>query len=114
MSSAKRRQPRKSSLAKNDPIAPPREEERQPEKKGTQYAKKKVGFYQKPEDTERLRGAVLHGVSRGGPRTMSEFIDYAVMKEVSRQEEEWNNGEPFPAVGAGDLPQGRPLGATSD
>ena len=33
-----------------------------------------------------------------------------VMAEVERLERKYNGGQPFPAVGARELPQGRPMG----
>lgn len=68
----------------------------------------KVSFYQEPEDTARLRGAVLHTMVAEGHRSLSQFIIRAVMKEVQRVEEKYNDGKPFPAVAANEMPQGRP------
>lgn len=68
----------------------------------------KVSFYQEPEDTARLRGAVLHTMIAEGHRSLSQFVIRAVMKEVQRLEEKYNDGKPFPAVAANQMPQGRP------
>lgn len=68
----------------------------------------KVSFYQEPEDTARLRGAVLHTMVPEGHRSLSQFVIRAVMKEVQRLEEKYNGGKPFPAVAANEMPQGRP------
>lgn len=68
----------------------------------------KVSFYQDPADTARLRGAVLHTMVAEGHRSLSQFIIRAVMKEVQRLEEKYNDGKPFPAVAANEMPQGRP------
>lgn len=68
----------------------------------------KVSFYQDPEDTARLRGAVLHTMIAEGHRSLSQFVIRAVMKEVQRLEEKYNDGAPFPAVAANEMPQGRP------
>lgn len=68
----------------------------------------KVSFYQEPQDTARLRGAVLHTMIPEGHRSLSQFVIRAVMKEVQRVEEKYNDGEPFPAVAAHEMPQGRP------
>lgn len=68
----------------------------------------KVSFYQDPEDTSRLRGAVLHTMIAEGHRSLSQFVIRAVMKEVQRLEEKYNEGKPFPAVAANEMPQGRP------
>jgi|GEM_PF-1765539 len=68
----------------------------------------KVSFYQEPEDTARLRGAMLHTMVAEGHRSLSQFVIRAVMKEVQRLEEKYNDGKPFPAVAANEMPQGRP------
>lgn len=68
----------------------------------------KVSFYQEPEDTARLRGAVLHTMVAEGHRSLSQFIIRAVMKEVQRVEDKYNEGKPFPAVAPNEMPQGRP------
>src|SRR5699024_11571778 len=60
----------------------------------------KGSFYQQPEDTARLRGAVLHTMIAEGHRSLSQFVIRAVMKEVQRLEEKYNDGKPFPAVAA--------------
>lgn len=70
----------------------------------------KVSFYQEREDTDRVRGAILHTMTTEGSRTLSQFIHKAVMAEVERLERKYHNGQPFPAVGARELPQGRPMG----
>lgn len=70
----------------------------------------KVSFYQDPEDTARVRGAILHTMTTEGSRNLSQFINRAVMAEVARLEAKYNNGEPFAPVGAKELPQGRPMG----
>ena len=125
-SSSRRPAPRRSSLAGQSPIAPPtpptqeepetappgaerQEEAPRPRKKATKY-RHKVSFYQDPEDTGRVRGAILHTMTTEGPRTLSQFINDAVMAEVERLEAKYNGGKPFPSVGARELPQGRPMG----
>lgn len=77
-----------------------------PEAKPTRH---KVSFYQPRADTDRVRGALLHTMATEGPRTLSQFIHNAVMAEVERLEGTYNEGKPFPPVGARELPQGRPL-----
>lgn len=124
--------PRKSSLAGSSPLAPPagsapasvdvepaaaaepspapRATTRPVTKKaGTKYPPK-VSFYQDPEDTARVRGALLHTQIPEGSRSLSAFINEAVMEKVERLEVKYNDGKPFPAVGARELPQGRPMG----
>lgn len=71
----------------------------------------KVTFYQEKTDTDRVRGAILHTIPQEGVRTLSSFVNDAVMKEVERLEREYNGGKPFPPARSGELPQGRPLGA---
>lgn len=70
----------------------------------------KVSFYQDPEDTARLRAAILYTMAAEGHRNLSQFINRAVMAEVERLEAKYNHGQPFRPVIAGDLPQGRPMG----
>lgn len=70
----------------------------------------KVSFYQDPESTARVRGAILY-TPQEGPRTLSQFIDHAVMAEVERLETKYNHGDPFPPITARELPQGRPMGS---
>ena len=55
-------------------------------------------------------GAILHTMTTEGARTLSQFINDAVMAEVERLEAKYNGGKPFPSVGARELPQGRPMG----
>ncbi|QAY64992.1 hypothetical protein ET495_17375 (plasmid) [Xylanimonas allomyrinae] len=124
--------PRKSSLAGASPVAPPPEAvpakaapspvvaqtatqpaaATTPAKKTERKTKypPKVSFYQDPEDTARVRGAILHTMTTEGPRNLSQFINQAVMAEVERLEAKYNGGQPFPSVGARELPQGRPMG----
>lgn len=122
--------PRKSSLAGSSPIAPPTAPEPrtstaaapaaaapaapaapagQQARAKTKYPPK-VSFYQDPEDTARMRAALLHTLVTEGSRSLSQFIHNAVMAEVERLEHKYNNGKPFPPVGARELPQGRPMG----
>lgn len=70
----------------------------------------KVSFYQDPEDTSRLRAAYRHTLANTADRSLSDFIQRVVMAEVERLEGQYNGGAPFPSVGAGELPQGRPVG----
>ncbi len=117
--SSRRPAPLRSTLSGSSPTAPPQvtpePKTRKPkppkpavEEKKTKYPPK-VSFYQDREDTDRVRGALLHTMATEGPRTLSQFINDAVMKEVKRLEKKYNEGEPFPKLGAGKLPQGRPM-----
>ena len=76
----------------------------------TPKTRAKVSFYQEPEDTDRVRGAILHTMTTEGSRNLTQFINAAVMREVERLEAKYNGGEPFPPIGPGELPQGRPMG----
>ena len=79
------------------------------ERRKTKYAPK-VSFYQDPEDTDRVRGAILHTMHLENSRTLSDFIHNAVMEKVEELENKYNNRKPFPNTKAGELPQGRPWG----
>lgn len=118
-----RPEPRRSSLSTRHPAAPAAPQETAPEAPAQQGAegdsagrakarrtRHKVSFYQDPEDTARMRGAILHTMPHEGARTLSEFIHRAVMAEVQRLESVYNDGNPFPPLDAGELPQGRPMG----
>lgn len=76
----------------------------------TPKTRAKVSFYQEPEDTDRVRGAILHTMTTEGSRNLTQFINAAVMREVERLEAKYNGGRPFPPIGPGELPQGRPMG----
>ncbi len=130
--------PRKSSLAGANPITPPAAQHPALEtatpatttpasesvaqaseaaskvpaqtQRPAKVARPKVSFYQDADDTKRVRGALLHTMTTEGSRNLSEFINRAVMAEVERLEAKYNNGNPFPPVGSGELPQGRPMG----
>lgn len=121
--------PRKSSLAGSSPVAPPAQPATAPAAPVVEAAQQptvaseappaarakpkyppKVSFYQDPEDTARVRGAILHTMTTEGARNLSQFIHQAVMAEVERLEAKYNGGQPFPPVEARGLPQGRPMG----
>ena len=71
----------------------------------------KVSFYSHPDDADRARGAFLHTQIQEGHRTLSGFIDSAVMDKVKQLEERYNEGKPFPAVAPGGMAKGRPMGS---
>lgn len=108
--------PRKSSLAGSSPVTPPQPAAqadpvpaasvpaapatatRAVAPKPADGKKKyphKVSFYQDPEDTARVRGAILYTMTTEGNRNLSQFVNRAVMAEVERLEAKYNNGEPF-------------------
>jgi hypothetical protein len=70
---------------------------------------RKVSFYQDGDEAARMRAALLNTQHLEGSRTLSDFISRAVMAEVERLEQRYNRGKPWTPVGAGQLPQGRPL-----
>lgn len=70
----------------------------------------KVSFYQDPADTARMRAAIIHTMASEQFRNLSQFVDEAVMEKVARLEKKYNDGHPFGSTGAGELPQGRPMG----
>ncbi len=80
-----------------------------PKKEERKYPPK-VSFYQDPDDTTRLRAAYRHTLANTSDRSLSDFIQRVVMTEVQRLENQHNGGKPFPSVGAGEIPQGRPVG----
>ncbi|WP_434971286.1 ParB family protein [Microbacterium sp. bgisy207] len=107
--------PREPPAAAPAPAAPatPAESVTEPQaaapKKRSKYPPK-VSFYQEQEDTDRIRGAIMHTIPYEGVRSLSQFLSGAAMKEVERLERQYNDGKPFPPVGARELPQGRPMG----
>lgn len=82
-------------------------------RKAAQAAPKqqKVGFYQHPEDAARMRGAFSMTNGQERDRSLSDFIQKAVMAEVERREKLYNNGQPFGAVLPGEGLVGRPKGS---
>lgn len=107
--------PQEPAAAAPAPAAParPAESVTEPQaaapKKRSKYPPK-VSFYQEQEDTDRIRGAIMHTIPYEGVRSLSQFLSGAAMKEVERLERQYNDGKPFPPVGARELPQGRPMG----
>lgn len=107
--------PQEPPAAAPAPSAPPEPAESVTEPKATAPKKRskyppKVSFYQEQEDTDRIRGAIMHTIPYEGVRSLSQFLSGAAMKEVERLERQYNDGKPFPRVGARELPQGRPMG----
>lgn len=107
--------PRRSGLAGRSPVAPPTtappvQDTVTPPAPEAELKKAKVSFYQSTDRTARARGAHLNTMAREGSRSLSEFIDKAVMAEVERLEVQYNGGQPFLPVGTGEIPRGRPMG----
>ena len=73
-------------------------------------SKHKLSIYQHPEDTARLRAAYRQTLAASSDRSFSDFINRLLMTEVEHLEAQHNGGQPFPGVGAGELPTGRPIG----
>lgn len=71
---------------------------------------KKLTIYQEPEDTDRMRGAMVATIPYEGFTTLSKFAQTAIMEKVERLEQKYNGGKPFPSVGPGVIPAGRPMG----
>lgn len=74
-------------------------------------SKIRVGYYQHPDRLSRARSAFHHSRVQEGHRSLSDFIDHAIMREVERVEGLYNDGQPWPPLDAGKLPTGRPIGS---
>ncbi|WP_367645940.1 ParB family protein [Paenarthrobacter ureafaciens] len=131
--------PRRSSLAGSSPVTPPTAAQAEPAPApavdtpaaaapaprapkpatgkpaaGKKYPHK-VSFYQDPDDTDRVRGAILYTMTTPeGNRNLSQFVNRAVMAEVERLEAKYNGGQPFPSVRAREIPQGGAAAARSE
>lgn len=79
--------------------------------RGAPAKQQKVGFYQHPDDAARMRGAFRQTNGKEKDRSLSDFIQKAIMAEVERREKLYNNGHPFEAVLPGEGPIGRPEGS---
>jgi hypothetical protein len=73
--------------------------------------KTKVGYYQDPDDVARARAAYEWTRLQENHRSFSDLIAAALMREVARLEEKYNNGQPWPPVEPGHIPTGKPLGS---
>ncbi|MGO2520133.1 MAG: ParB family protein [Microbacterium sp.] len=113
--------PRKSSLAGFSPVAPQPERQASPAPAAQEaepttptpagrVKRKKVSFEQHPEDTARMRGAVVATMLQEPHRSLTDFINRAVMAEVERLERKYNGGKPFDPVQTGVLAPGRRMG----
>ncbi|MFT7712339.1 ParB family protein [Clavibacter tessellarius] len=99
------------TLAATAPAPPPPEAPAAPSAPAVKPARTKVSFYSHPDDADRARGAFLHTQIQEGHRTLSGFIDSAVMDKVKQLEERYNGGKPFPPVAPGGMAKGRPMGS---
>lgn len=133
---AKKPEPRRSSLSAEHPYAPPQEVglgvevapstpalaatprstpdaaspavKRQAEPKGGD--KKPMSVRATLSDQARIRAAFMATNSAERHGSLSDFITRAALEKVAQLERQYNDGEPWPAVDAGDVPTGRPLG----
>lgn len=78
----------------------------EPEKKW----RNKLSVYQDRDLTDRLRGAIVYTIPHEGPRSVSDFVNALIVRELDRLEAQYNDGKPFPPVGPKGVPQGRPMG----
>lgn len=99
--------PTEQAPAVEQPAPAPAEEPAAPE---AARKRKKVSFEQHPDDTARMRGAVRHTMVQEPHRSMTDFINRAIMAEVERLEKKYNGGEPFEPVQTGVLAPGRRMG----
>jgi len=88
---------------------PPQPRPATPESQDGKRTRNKVGFYQDPNDSARMRAAFIHTRAETGTRSLSAFIDQAVMAEVRRLERTYNEGQPWGGVHAGTIPPGPPV-----
>ncbi|MFI8634274.1 hypothetical protein ACIGEP_16955 [Microbacterium sp. NPDC077663] len=79
--------------------------------KGEKLAKPpKITIYQHPDDSARMRGAIVAYMRNVGMTNLSKFANEAIMEKVERLEADYNGGKPFDPVGPGVIPVGRPMG----
>lgn len=72
-------------------------------------AKVKTSFYQTNDEARRMRAAYVATQAAERRPSLSAFISGAVLLEVERLERDYNDGRPWPAVEAGEIPKGAPL-----
>ncbi len=70
----------------------------------------KITIYQHPDDSARMRGAIVAYMRNVGMTNLSKFANEAIMEKVERLEAQYNGGKPFEPVGPGVLTVGRPMG----
>jgi hypothetical protein len=71
--------------------------------------KTRVGFYMLGSEADEARGTYLWTRMHTGIRSFSDYIAAAVNEKAARDRETYNEGRPFSAVSAGELPTGRPV-----
>lgn len=123
----KKPEPRRSALSAEHPYAPQEPAERvpvtpepapapstppapketpAPSKAGD---KKPMSVRATLADQARIRAAFMATNSAERHGSLSDFITRATLDKVAQLEHQYNDGKPWPAVGAGDVPTGRPL-----
>ena len=132
---AKKPEPRRSALSAEHPYTPPEESilgaEPAPASNtpaavpsasvtAAPAAKRSVDFKgaeKKPmsvratlSDQARIRAAFMATNSAERHGSLSDFVTRAALEKVAQLERQYNEGEPWQAVDAGDVPTGRPLG----
>lgn len=70
----------------------------------------KITIYEHPDDSARMRGAIVAYMRNVGMTNLSKFANEAIMEKVERLEAQYNDGKPFEPVGPGVLTVGRPMG----
>jgi hypothetical protein len=60
-------------------------------------------------DQARIRAAFMATNSAERHGSLSDFITHAALEKVAQLEKQYNNGQPWAPVDAGDVPTGRPL-----
>jgi hypothetical protein len=71
-------------------------------------SKEAWGVYFGRGNTPRIRAVYANTAAAEGDRSLSDFVEKAVMAEVARREARHNGGRRWPEVPAGALPVGRP------
>ncbi|TQJ62184.1 hypothetical protein FBY31_4579 [Arthrobacter sp. SLBN-100] len=72
--------------------------------------RRKTSFYQEQGAADRMRAAFLNTQQATGFSSLSEFINAAVDEKVAGLEQEHNDGHTWSPLGAGEIPQGKPVG----
>jgi len=122
------RQPRRSALADLSPVTPvspiapastPLTEPERPsaQTRGAEPERavpartsprpNKISVYQDPALTARIQAAIAHTAPQEGLRSMSQFVNDAIVAELDRLEVLYNGGRPFPPARHGAMPVGR-------
>lgn len=91
--------PEVSQESEQAPVAAPAPTEASKASQGRTVApkskKKKVSFYQHPEEEERARKAWMHTMGHTGHTTITSFMEAAVANYTRQLEAEHNDAKPF-------------------